>query len=369
MKKNHDLYLRKDLIKLGCLIAAALGTLGVFIVTPALSSPTLLSLVATLLISPWVSALERRGYSKTLAISVIFGILALAIFCISYLGVRVGIMEWNTFKEQAPYHFHTAIEKLEKLEREWKSQYIFLGGIHLTETLLHWGEETGNWFVDHGASLMGSVLTWILIIPPLTFVLLNEGRDIRRRFFRLVPNRYFESFFMITTDIVNSISDYIRAKLIEAILVGTMVMVGLALVRAPYAVVLGVVAGVTNIVPYLGPILGAIPACLLVLFDQNQNTLVIPVLLVYVIANLIDTVVIFPLVVAKLVNLHPLILIAVVAVGQHYYGLVGMLISIPIATALKVVLLEIYMSVYESRSQPGVQTAMPQSEKDPHSLF
>jgi putative permease len=174
---------------------------------------------------------------------------------------------------------------------------------------------------------------------------------------------------MITTDIVNSISDYIRAKLIEAILVGTMVMVGLALVRAPYAVVLGVVAGVTNIVPYLGPILGAIPACLLVLFDQNQNTLVIPVLLVYVIANLIDTVVIFPLVVAKLVNLHPLILIAVVAVGQHYYGLVGMLISIPIATALKVVLLEIYMSVYESRSQPGVQTAMPQSEKDPHSLF
>ena len=62
-----------------------------------------------------------------------------------------------------------------------------------------------------------------------------------------------------------------------------------------------------------------------------------------------DTIVIFPWVVAKLINLHPLLLIAIVSIGQTYYGLVGMLISVPIATALKVVIHEIYLAIYEYR--------------------
>ena len=61
-------------------------------------------------------------------------------------------------------------------------------------------------------------------------------------------------------------------------------------------------------------------------------------------------VVIFPVIVAKLVNLHPLLLIAVVAIGQQYYGLIGMLVSIPIATACKVILGEIHSAIYEQRS-------------------
>ena len=65
---------------------------------------------------------------------------------------------------------------------------------------------------------------------------------------------------------------------------------------------------------------------------------------------MVDTLVIFPLVVAKLVKLHPLLLIAVVAIGQQYYGLVGMLISIPIATACKVIIIEVHTAIYEQRS-------------------
>jgi putative permease len=347
--KRNNLQLKRDLIKLACLIFVAAGTLAIFTVTPALSSPALLSMVATTLLSPWVSALERRGHSRTLSITLIFALFGIIIFLFGLWGIRTGMAEWSSFKESAPDHFHRAIQKLKGIETHLKIQYPFLKTVQPTDRVLKWGEETGRWFVDHGPSLMGSFFTWIFIIPPLTFVLLNEGRTIRRGFFQLVPNRYFESFFLVTTDITNAISDYIRAKLVEAVLLGLMVMIGLAGVGSPYSIVLGIVAGITNIVPYLGPLLGAASGLFIAAFDQSHSGIIFPIILVYFVANLIDTVVIFPLVVAKLVNLHPLILIVVVIVGQHYYGLVGMLISVPIATALKVVLQEIYSAVYESR--------------------
>jgi putative permease len=188
-----------------------------------------------------------------------------------------------------------------------------------------------------------------VLVPPLTFVMLNEGRSLRQRFFQLVPNRFFESFFLVSHQITAAISDYLRAKLVEALLVGVMTTAGLLLIDAPYALVLGIVAGITNIIPYAGPVLGLVPALLAVLFDHSGQGLLWPVLIVYVVANVIDTVVIFPLVVAKLVNLHPFLLIAVVAIGQRYYGLVGMLVSTPIATACKVILTEIHTAIYEQR--------------------
>jgi len=169
-------------------------------------------------------------------------------------------------------------------------------------------------------------------------------------FYQLVPNRFFESLFIVSNEIANAISDYLRAKLVEATLVGLLTLVGMVLVGAPYTAVLAVLAGITNIIPYVGPILGAVPGLLVAAFDHNHPGMLWPVALVYIVANVIDTFVIFPVVVAKLVNLHPLILIAVVAVGQQYYGLVGMLISIPVATAVKVVVHEIYSAVYEQRS-------------------
>jgi putative permease len=97
-------------------------------------------------------------------------------------------------------------------------------------------------------------------------------------------------------------------------------------------------------------VIGAVPGLLVAYFDQGGHTLVWPVAITYIVANVVDTVVIFPLVVAKLVNLHPLLLIAVVAIGQEYYGLIGMLISIPIATACKVIISEIYTAIYEQKS-------------------
>ena len=363
MKPGSDPHFRRDLLKLTYLITALIGTTAVFVITPSLSSPTLISLVISTLLSPWVASFERKGYSKIRAICFIFLVLGIIGASIGLFGVHSGLAEWNSIEVQAPLHFQAAFEKLKNFEMDIKKHYPILEFIHPTDSLLQSCKETGNWFVKHGPGIMGNFLSWIFTIPFLTFVFLNEGRTIRRGFYQLVPNRYFEYFFLITTQIRRSISDYIQAKLIEAILVGTMVTVGLTLIHAPYAIVLGFSAGVTNIVPYIGPFLGAVPAILTTALDTQHSGIAISMTIVFIIANLIDLLVIFPLVVAKLVKLHPVILIAVAAVGEQYYGLVGILVSVPITAALKVIVHEIYIAVYEQRSpaldQASLQVGKP----------
>jgi putative permease len=294
-----------------------------------------------MLVSPWVAALERQGYPRSWSILVLF----IAIGVVFGLGGLVFAKwvqkEFESFRSDIPTYFEIFVGKLQGYEHQIKQTYTFLSDVRFTESIMGWAKQTGSWFVSNSAGLAGDILTALFIVPILSFALLNEGRMIRKRFFQLIPNRFFESFFLVTYDITTALSDYLRAKLVEAGLVGLMCGVGLAIIGAPYAAVLAIVAGVTNILPYIGPILGAVPGILVVAFSASTNHLLVPVILVYVIANVIDNVVIFPVIVAKLVNLHPLILIAVVFVGQQYYGLVGMLIATPIAAAIKVILLEI----------------------------
>jgi putative permease len=349
MKMLSDIQLRQDLVKLAFLTISIVGIAAIFAVNPALSTPTFVAVVFSMLFSPWVAAIERRGISRVLSITIIFAGIALVLGVLGFWAASFQ-EEWLSFKEKAPEHFQAAIQGLRRFEESLKGRYSFLSGVQPTDSLLKWGESTGSWFAENGASMVASILTWILIVPPLTFVLLNEGRAIRQRFFHLVPNRFFESFFLVSNEITTAISDYLRAKLVEALLVGLMTTVGLVIVGSPFAIVLGVAAGLTNIIPYVGPLMGAAPALLISLFDTTGQGKLVPVLMVYLIANVIDTIVIFPLVVAKLVNLHPLLLIAVVAIGQQYYGLIGMLISIPIATACKVIIGEVYSAIYQTRS-------------------
>lgn len=347
MKFFTDPNLRRDWIKLGFLAGTVLGIAALFLVTPTLSNPTLLALVGALLLSPAVNWLERRGLSRILATILLFLISGAIIIGLTVYATQTIQSEWDGFRQKAPELFHTSIERMREWEQKIKQRAPFLSATEPTKAVLEWGENTGRWFVDNGAKLAGSLATWIFIAPFLTFVLLTEGLQMRRQFYSLVPNRYFESFFLVTNDILTSISDYLRAKLLEALLVGLLTGIGLWIVGAPYAVVLAAVAGITNILPYVGPLIGAAPGLLIAVFDPHSAHLLVPITLVYAVANAIDTVVIFPLIVAKLVNLHPMILISAVIVGQQYYGLVGMLLSIPLAASMKVILQQMHRSVYE----------------------
>jgi putative permease len=109
---------------------------------------------------------------------------------------------------------------------------------------------------------------------------------------------------------------------------------------------LGLAAAITNFIPYVGPIFGFIPAVVIALVDQSGQATLGAMIILYLVTNIIDLVFIFPVLVARIVNLHPVLVVISVIIGSSYSGAIGMIISIPIASVLKLVFEEIVKEFY-----------------------
>ena len=110
----------------------------------------------------------------------------------------------------------------------------------------------------------------------------------------------------------------------------------------PYPFILGIIAGVTNILPYVGPIIGVIPALAIALLSSNTNVSFLGAGMVYLIANAVDMLLVFPLLVSKIVNLHPILVIVSVLAGGQVGGVVGMIVVIPVVAFVQILIKEIY---------------------------
>lgn len=117
-----------------------------------------------------------------------------------------------------------------------------------------------------------------------------------------------------------------------------------------YALLLAVFAGLSNLIPYIGPVVGAIPAVLIVLVNSVPGLEFLIVIAVYIVAQLIDNFFIIPLVVAKIVNLHPVTVAIVIIIGAQIGGILGMIISIPVACILKLTITTNYSHLVEFQS-------------------
>jgi putative permease len=140
---------------------------------------------------------------------------------------------------------------------------------------------------------------------------------------------------------------------VEAFFVGLAIWMGLLLIGFPYALLLGFVGGLLNIIPYLGPVLGALPAIFLAIADPanlNLSQSLVPVIAVYCLAQLFDNVVLVPFLVARIVNLHPFLVVLSVLLGANLFGVVGMIVSIPVVGALKVCFSVLYDHVLKFRN-------------------
>jgi putative permease len=201
-------------------------------------------------------------------------------------------------------------------------------------------------FVLSLPDLLGSFLEWLFLIPLFMYFMIVEGRNYQRLFLTTIPNSYFEKIYYLIHQFDKKIGGYIFAKSVEATIVGILVGIGLAVVGFPFAFLMGLAAGVTNIIPYLGPILGMIPAALVFIVSPEYSHLIGPVLIVFLAANLLDMFLIFPVLVARIVNLHPLVVIVSVIIGSQLWGVVGMIVSVPAANIIKLLFGEIYRELY-----------------------
>ena len=142
----------------------------------------------------------------------------------------------------------------------------------------------------------------------------------------------------LTTDINSIISNFIRGQLLDALIVGILCSIGLSLIGLDFAVLIGMTAGISNVIPYFGPIIGSIPAVIVGLLSGSPIKALLAVI-VLVVVQQIDSTVISPRVVGDSVGLHPVFVMLSIIIGGAYFGLWGMLLAVPIAAIIKMFLI------------------------------
>ena len=195
----------------------------------------------------------------------------------------------------------------------------------------------------------------LFLSPLLTFFILKDGQSLSRRLLTLVPNNIFELTLSLQSQVTAQIGQFIRARLLESVIVSLVVFIGLWLVGFPFPILLALFAGIANLIPYLGPIVGAVPGCVIAFVNAGIGVKLLFVVVVYSAAQLIDIFFIIPLVVARVVGLHPLTVILAVILGSKLLGILGMLISIPVIAAIKVIVVNVYRHLTDDVIEPTLR--------------
>jgi putative permease len=177
-----------------------------------------------------------------------------------------------------------------------------------------------------------SLFSLSIIVPFILFFPLKDGTGMKKGIISLVPNRFFEMSLNLIDTVDRHLGAYIRGQMAVASSVGALSALGLWIVGVPYYFVIGMFAGLANLIPYLGPVAGAIPAMILslVLFDDltplwgdPYQALWEPLTgigITFVIVQLTDNIFISPLIVSRSTNLHPLAVIIAVVIGAQLFA-------------------------------------------------
>ena len=198
-------------------------------------------------------------------------------------------------------------------------------------------------------SQVTTVLMFILITITFIIMLLLNAQSFKKSFIKMVPNRYFEMSLKIIDRIAYQISSYVRGTLTAAFIVGGLSIIGLNTlcsisgIQHDYIIVVGIVAGLFNLIPFIGPMIGAFAAVLLFLLSGQPEGFILQyyhiffILFTFGAVQLIDNLISSPLIISDSVGLHPMFVIIVVLIGGSAMGVLGMLISVPFAAILKVI--------------------------------
>lgn len=175
--------------------------------------------------------------------------------------------------------------------------------------------------------VLGLVLT-----PFFVFFLLKDWPEMLKRIMKWIPPAYVETTVSAMSEMDVLVGRYLRGLAVDCLAVGIIATSGLWLLGINYPITLGILSGCANVIPYMGPVIACITACLIAFIQFQSIGAVINVLLLYITIKLIDDLLIQPLTIGRTLSLHPMLLVITIVTGEKLFGVIGMILAVPIVT-------------------------------------
>ncbi len=306
-----------------------------------------MAFVINYILAPVVNAVERTGVSRKITVSGLFLIITVLFGMGLYVLFPILIEQLSSFRDELPKFVEGITKFIAATEQKFNFALSSFYKIDVSSKVASGLSGFSNRIFEDLPALISSSIAVLILAPFFAFFMLLDGQMITKKLLSLVPNNFFELALNLQHRMNAQLGDFIRARLLEAAIVGFVVWAGLEIIDFPYAALLGIFAGLTNLIPYIGPVIGAIPAILIALIHGISGFGFLILIIVYLIGQLIDAFFIIPLVVAKIVDLHPVFVVITIIIGAQAGGILGMIISIPVVCMLKLTVQTIYDQLVE----------------------
>lgn len=327
--------------------------------------PLLISGFLYYLMNPIVELLQKiplgkfrlpRGISIVLVMLLFLGLIILAIG--SFIPTLID--QISKLIASVPQYVSEVQKGFESLSREtWFREYLqAIDMTKLQQTVEKYGETVVMGTASGFGSVLGtmtSVVIAAITIPVMTIYMLADGKKLVPFVQRVMPKRMHNEVAELLGRLNKTLSHYISGQALEMLFVGVFTTIGYMIIGQRYALLLGVIAGITNMIPYVGPYIGYIPALFIGLMQGPMEALSITA--VVLIVQQIDSNILYPRIIGSTLNIHPLTILVILLAAGNIAGIPGMILAVPIYAVIRTIvvyLAEIWRADHKSKVEESL---------------
>ena len=300
--------------------------------------PVFLAAALAYLLSPAVAWSDALAIRRSVAVSALFAVITAVLVVAGFLLGPGMLTEGAALMDHLPalarqmdLGLNSAVRDLAESAPAVRG-LLPEGGDWVQRFVLNRGlGEPGDLF-EH----VGHLFLLAILVPFFAFFMLRDMHRLIAVAMDRLPTQHVETSVAVWRELNGVIGRYIRGLVLDGLVVGALAALGLWAARVPYPLVLGAFAGLANVVPFVGPLLSAAAAGLVVVMTPGQGLAGVGrVVLLFLVIKVVDDTLIQPFTIGRSVHLHPALLLGSVVVGNHALGVLGMIIAVPVATVLQ----------------------------------
>lgn len=306
--------------------------------------PILWAVVISYLLNPIVNKLTEFKISRLWSVIIICIMILLLLVSLSLTVIPRMTNEIKEFAETLPTYTNEVIEFSNAIYIKYINSMSSLPRelIGIDVAFRKYLDSLQIFIIDYirkitetGLSIFSNIVG-IVLVPIYTFYFLKDTAFFKRKVLLAVPKKIRSEIVCIFKEINKLLNNFIRGQFIVAALVGLISVIALFILKVEFALLIGAIAGIGNIIPYFGPIIGAIPGVVIAFLDKPIKA--VWVAIAFFLIQQIESAVLQPKIVGDSVGLHPVFVIVSLLIGGELFGIAGLIFAVPVAASIKIVL-------------------------------
>lgn len=364
-------YFRTSLAIIAFLTILYLGSKVLFLFNPIVAIiklllvPMMLSGFMYYLLRPLVNFLVARKLNRALSILLIY-------LCFAGLFVLFWVLVWPTLREQfqnfidnAPYLVQGLQNQFNRLQNDPSLSRFFQSDSDIVQRLSDYLNNAINWITDSMSNLIGvvsSIFVVIATLPIILYYMLKDGHKLSPILLSLVPRKYRKEADEMLSAIDGALSGFIVTRVLLNVILGVMLYIGFLIIGLPYSLLLAVISVPLNFIPYVGSLLAAVPV-IIVGFIASPTMAIWSAVVIFIAQQIQDNV-LSPIIYGKSLDVHPLTTVVLVLVGGDFFGIIGVLIALPVYMIIKIIFLRVYEIIVNQRTEEATPVPAPVLKDD-----